>query len=199
MIKLIINNIIKYLVQMDIIQIEETAVYEYGIELLLVSIFNAIWILVLGIVLKCPVLSVIYIYILASVRTQIGGYHAQTYIGCFVCYNLFFLVDSILSSYFTLKPLRYIDLINIFLIGIVYILLIHKFAPIPRTNSMDKYEMKEANRKASINSAFWICFALILENYKKYWSYETISVLFISIMLMFLEKLKQLNNEKNRI
>lgn len=36
-------------------------------------------------------------------------------------------------------------------------------------------------------------------NYKKYWSYETISVLFISIMLMFLEKLKQLNNEKNRI
>ena len=63
----------------------------------------------------------------------------------------------------------------------------------------DKYEMKEANRKASINSAFWICFALILENYKKYWSYETISVLFISIMLMFLEKLKQLNNEKNRI
>lgn len=42
MIKLIINNIIKYLVQMDIIQIEETAVYEYGIELLLVSIFNAI-------------------------------------------------------------------------------------------------------------------------------------------------------------
>ena len=35
MIKLIINNIIKYLVQMDIIQIEETAVYEYGVELLI--------------------------------------------------------------------------------------------------------------------------------------------------------------------
>ena len=181
---------------MDIIQIEETAVYEYGVELLLVSIFNAIWILVLGIVLKCPVLSVIYIYILASVRTQIGGYHAQTYIGCFVCYNLFFLVSLLFCKALNLMN---IDLVNIFLIGIVYILLIHKFAPIPRTNSMDKYEMKEANRKASINSAFWICFALILENYKKYWSYETISVLFISIMLMFLEKLKQLNNEENRI
>ena len=109
MIKLIINNIIKYLVQMDIIQIEETAVYEYGIELLLVSIFNAIWILVLGIVLKCPVLSVIYIYILASVRTQIGGYHAQTYIGCFVCYNLFFLVSLLFCKALNLMN---IDLIK---------------------------------------------------------------------------------------
>lgn len=90
MIKKIVNRLIDELLQNKIIRPEEKKLYEYGVELLVASIFNSMWIIGIGVIFGSLILSFIYILILGSVRTQIGGYHAKTYFSCFICYNVFF-------------------------------------------------------------------------------------------------------------
>ena len=90
MIEKIVNNLVKNLLKIEIIKSEEKVLYEYGIRLLLTSIFKSIWIIGVAAFLGYPILGVIYILILGNVRTQLGGYHAKSYGGCFVCYNIFF-------------------------------------------------------------------------------------------------------------
>ena len=45
MIEKIVNNLVKNLLKIEIIKSEEKVLYEYGIRLLLTSIFNSIWII----------------------------------------------------------------------------------------------------------------------------------------------------------
>lgn len=181
---MIINVLIKNLLEMKIIKLEEKGVYEYGIKLLLTSLFNAFWIMCIAIILQRPMLGIIYILILATVRTQIGGYHAKSYLGCFVCYNIFFAF-----SIFICKILHLIKCneIMIALIGTIYLLLIYKFAPVPFAKILDDDEKKEARRKAFSRSFLWITIAVLVFGFKKYWSYEILSVLGISIFLMLTE------------
>ena len=58
---MIINVLIKNLLEMKIIKLEEKGVYEYGIKLLLTSLFNAFWIMCIAIILQRPMLGIIYI------------------------------------------------------------------------------------------------------------------------------------------
>ena len=63
MIEKIVNNLVKNLLKIEIIKSEEKVLYEYGIRLLLTSIFNSIWIIGVAAFLGYPILGVIYSHI----------------------------------------------------------------------------------------------------------------------------------------
>lgn len=188
MIKKIVRKIIKEFLQSGLIEPEEESLYTYGVELTVVSFFNSLWMIGLGIVLEYPLFGIIYVLILGSVRTQIGGYHSKSYLGCFICYNIFFGVSLLICS---LLCRIHFDLFFISMIGITYLMIIYMFAPVSSLKKLNIQEKAAAKWKAIRRSVFWMAAALIFFNIDKYISYEIISVLGISIILMLSELLKK--------
>lgn len=62
------------LVSKKLIQNEDKAVYQYGIEILISTAINLILLLVIGIITRTVLLSIYYLFILATIRTLTGGY-----------------------------------------------------------------------------------------------------------------------------
>ena len=100
-----------------IIQDFEIPLYHYGFELLLSSVFNAVWILMWGFITERKMLAIVYIVILATVRTQIGGYHANSYRKCFLCYSLALLTVIVMVEMcgFLKLPLGFLGFVSIVL------------------------------------------------------------------------------------
>ena len=184
MIEKIVNNLVKNLLKIEIIKSEEKVLYEYGIRLLLTSIFNSIWIISVAAFLGYPILGVIYILILGNVRTQLGGYHAKSYGGCFVCYNIFFAFSILVSKFLSFIRCNRLEMA---FIGGVYLLIIYKFAPVPFAKKLDSSEKDIAKKNALGRTALWICIAILLRNYEEDWAFEMLAVLGISIVLMLTE------------
>lgn len=184
MIEKIVNNLVKNLLKIEIIKSEEKVLYEYGIRLLLTSIFNSIWIIGVAAFLGYPILGVIYILILGNVRTQLGGYHAKSYGGCFVCYNIFFAFSILICKFLSFIRCNRLEMA---FIGGVYLLIIYKFAPVPFAKKLDSSEKNIAKKNALGRTALWICIAILLRNCEEYWAFEILAVLGISIVLMLTE------------
>lgn len=186
MIKKIVNKLIDELLQNKIIKPEEKPLYEYGLELTIVSLLNSIWIIGVGMILDCLILSVVYILILGSVRTQIGGYHAKSYVSCFLCYNIFFAI-----SYLFCKVLIVFNLSKktIIMVGCIYILIIYLFAPVTRRRILNKSKKRQARNKAIYLTIFWIFTSVTMRYSFEYYSYSIVIILGISIILMLMEKI----------
>ena len=56
------------LVSKKLIQNEDKAVYQYGIEILISTAINLILLLVIGIITRTVLLSIYYLFILATIR-----------------------------------------------------------------------------------------------------------------------------------
>ena len=163
MIEKIVNNLVKNLLKIEIIKSEEKVLYEYGIRLLLTSIFNSIWIIGVAAFL---------------------GYHAKSYGGCFVCYNIFFAFSILICKFLSFIRCNRLEMA---FIGGVYLLIIYKFAPVPFAKKLDSSEKDIAKKNALGRTALWICIAILLRNYEEYWAFEILAVLGISIVLMLTE------------
>lgn len=190
MIKNIVNELIIELLEDKIIRPEERGLYEYGLELAIVSLLNAVWIIGVSLVFRCPALGIIYVLILGSVRTKLGGYHAKSYGACFFCYNIFFVV-----SYLLCKAL---DVCNfsrgmIIVAGCFYAVIIYLFAPVTRGNILDRGERRQARNKAVFLTAVWIAISVVIRYRSEYSSYSIVVVLGLSVLLMMTEKMKGMN------
>lgn len=177
----------------NIIQESEIPVYFYGFELLLSSVFNAIWILIWGCILQREMLALIYIIILATVRTQIGGYHANSYRNCFICYSIAFLTVVMMEygcKVFAL-PAPFLG------ISAIVILLVEYFmAPVLHTKKLNTQERLIARKKGIGRTTLWLIAMLLLYFYNKEWSYAIFCVLTLCVGLMILEKYLQKRTKK---
>lgn len=79
------------LVKEKIINSDDSEIYKYGAELLISTGANLLLGLLLGGLFHSMMSSVIYFLVLATLRTQAGGYHASTYLWCGMVYCISFL------------------------------------------------------------------------------------------------------------
>lgn len=188
MIKKLVRIITEELICSEIIQPEEKSLYMYGIELTVVSLINSIWMIGVSWIIADPILGLLYVLILGSVRTQLGGYHAKTYAGCFFCYNIIFCSSLLICR--ILDDIR-VGVSYILAVGCIYLCIIYRFAPVPSLKKLNMEEKKYAKRKAFIGTVGWLILAVLFAGWKKIYALEIIAVLGISIFLMGTEKIKK--------
>ena len=171
-----------------IIQDFEIPLYHYGFELLLSSVFNAVWILMWGFITERKMLAIVYIVILATVRTQIGGYHANSYRKCFLCYSLAFLTVIVMVEMcgFLKLPLGFLGFVSIVLLIIEFF-----WAPVLHTKILTQEEKKTSRKKGIGRTVIWVVIMHFVYWYNIKYAYQIFCVLLLCIILMIVEKYLQ--------
>lgn len=81
----------------------QRAVFVYGCELLLSTCASAFSVIVLSILMNAVYSSFAFLFVFMGIRLFSGGYHAKTYLHCFLLTNLIymatFLASRIISKY----------------------------------------------------------------------------------------------------
>ena len=182
------KKITNWLMKQQVIERSQEEFYQYGFKLLVSSLFDAFLVLFLGILLDCTPLAVSYVLILMTVRTQIGGFHANTYFGCCVCYMIFFITSLVLYVGCIWYQFSVLMLVLAILTNIVFELI---WAPVLHTRKLTGTERIQAKNAGLRRTAIWSLFAILVWNIDNKWSYAVVVVLCVSIMLMTFELICQ--------
>ena len=70
-----------------IIRAEDRAVYEYGFQITIANITNALIVLLIGLITHSIVRVLIFYTVFLSMRMFCGGFHAKTYTRCFCLFG----------------------------------------------------------------------------------------------------------------
>ena len=82
-----------------IIKDELSEVYVYGTELFLSFILTSAVILTLGAISNMIIETLLYMIQFIGIRRLVGGFHAKTYLRCFICTVSFFSLTMVLSKF----------------------------------------------------------------------------------------------------
>lgn len=85
-----------FFVSKDVITEEEKEVCAYGMELIIAGIISVALVLIIGLITGNIWYAVVYNIMMIVIRLYTGGYHADTHVGCNVCYCMAFIISMVL-------------------------------------------------------------------------------------------------------
>lgn len=142
----------------EVIKSEDEEVYEYGLQLLLSTVFNGIIALILAIVSGTALQCVCYLAVFVLLRKSAGGFHAKTHFGC-CC-----ILATVLSLF-----IMFIKFIPNEVYGIVAaiaatfsVVIILAFAPLEHENKPISTKDKIRLRKISIIYVFLLALLVFM-------------------------------------
>lgn len=167
------------------IEADQTEFYRYGSELLVMSLINALGVLLVGIITNHFILAVLYILIFAFVRTEIGGFHASTYFRCFSCYMCIFLL--IICGEKMCLAIR-VKQVWMILISVCILILELKIAPVTTKRQLEEEERGQAKRNGIIKTL--LCMLIMYFSFDFYLelSYDIFLILCVITGLMIIGK-----------
>ena len=145
-----------FLVRNQVIKIEDEEVYEYGLQLLLSTVFNGIIALILAIISGTVLQCICYLAVFVLLRKSAGGFHAKSHFGC-CCILAAVLSLFIMFIKFVPSEAYGISAAIAVVFSVVIILM---FAPIEHENKPISYKDKSRLRKISI--IYLVLFALLV-------------------------------------
>lgn len=147
-----------FFVRNDVIKSEDEEVYEYGLQLLLSTVFNGILALVLAIISGTVWQCVCYLAVFILIRKSAGGFHAKTHLGC-CC--ILTVVLSLFVLFIKFVPTNIYAAITVFAVAFsVAVILI--FAPLEHENKPISDKDRKRLRKISIIYAILISIIISL-------------------------------------
>ena len=87
-------------VKKHIVEVSDAEICQYGLEVILSTGVNFLNVILIGFLLGKTGTAFCYFLILATVRTQTGGYHADTYCRCELLYMVVYLLLLLCSCQF---------------------------------------------------------------------------------------------------
>lgn len=123
MLQTICHHISNRLVFSRIIKNEDQPIYDYGIYLTLMTIITTSTIAVLGFLLGKIGLTIVFLFVLASMRHYTGGYHANRYWQCYLlscmsyCAVMYLVSNKILQDTILLSVIGIIAMMYNLVIG----------------------------------------------------------------------------------
>lgn len=162
----IVKNMSEYLTDQlckeHIILKENKELYEYGFQITIANIVNAIIVVSVGILGAAPVSMLLFYFIFVSLRFFCGGYHAKTYAKCFLLFGLTCTVELFAG--------RWLSNMNIHILAGTLLFAfaglgfgIYKWAPIEHENKvLSSSERKQFRRCSQAVYIFWVLMAVIL-------------------------------------
>ena len=151
-----------FLFSKDAITEEEKEVCAYGMELIISGIISVALVIIIGLITGSIWYAVVYNIMMIVIRLYTGGYHADTHVGCNVCYCGTYMISLLM-----LRIQMYVKgTIITWLIALAGYLIIVLNAPLEHHNKKLTMEQKEKymilkgmaeaakkTAKASVNSA----------------------------------------------
>ncbi len=132
-----------FLVCNEIIEDEDQEVYEYGLQLLLSTIFNGVIALAIAIISQSIIPCICFLVTFIIMRQAAGGFHAKTHLGC-CCILIAVLI--IFVALIKFLPVEIYILIAI-ICSIFSITIILVFAPVEHKNKpineMDRLRLRK--------------------------------------------------------
>lgn len=128
----LLDRMVSYL-KKDDIDLDETEVIKYGLEIIILKFIFWMSSLSVGILMGCFIESVIYIALFTVLRSYAGGYHAKSRIKCFIQSMFTVIVAMLLLK---LAGTYYIFSILLFIPTVFFSILIWKFAPVDTKNKI---------------------------------------------------------------
>jgi accessory gene regulator B len=148
-IETIVHTMTTHSIDKGVISPEQAEVYEYGLALILTTIFSFIVALFWGLIFQCLAEVIAFLVVFIPLRMYTGGYHASTYFRCLLAFIsmlaiLKLFIDWISSS--LIAPIT----VGISLITLVSVFL---FAPIQHPNA----PIRDSDRPKFKHIAWLIC------------------------------------------
>ena len=175
---------------------EEKDIYVYGFELLLSTLLSTISIFAISLAYKNIFFFLFFILFFYSLRLFCGGFHAKTYLQCFILTNLIFVSTIVLSKVVMLINLKNIMPLLVFLGFCV----IFYYAPIENGNhpySKTKYQKFRIISRilAMVYMLIFLCVYVFVDTdiivINASWSY-----IWVSLMIV-IAKLKEKGGKSN--
>ncbi len=88
MISMVAAYLVSLLLKEQIIAEEDQETYEYGFEITMANLINGIIVLLIGAGLRRLPEALLFYLVFVSLRFFCGGYHADSYLGCFCSFAL---------------------------------------------------------------------------------------------------------------
>lgn len=129
-----------FLFSKDVITEEEKEVCAYGMELIISGIISVALVIIIGLITGSIWYAVVYNIMMIVIRLYTGGYHADTHVGCNVCYFGTYMISLLM-----LRIQVYIreTIIITWLIALAGYLIIVLNAPLEHHNKKLMMEQKE--------------------------------------------------------
>ncbi len=131
---------------------EDIEVYEYGLYILFMQMISTGTIFIIGILIGKLELTIVFILVLYNLRQYTGGYHSDSYIGCYLISCLTYMGVILLADGYVGLDLPYVLIITgisttvIFMIGSV------NSDKNPKTTLEMKYRVKRIRITLAINT-----------------------------------------------
>lgn len=195
MIKVISDNILKYLIKSEVIDDSKECsdYYRYGLEITISSILNIVLILLVGIISNNFFESVTFLICFIPLRQFTGGYHADTYLKCNLSFMLLFSVLLLIYNI----TFQFISFYAEFAMLVLSMIIFITECPVENKNKpLTDKQKKKNNHLAVILGLFYGVIGVIL----KVLSYS-IGVIFIYTLvlislLIIVAKLQKIRKEE---
>lgn len=175
------------LLQENIITEDFKDIYQYGMEVIVSTILDLLLVLTMGVVLNATTQGITYFLVLATVRTQAGGYHASSYFRCSLVYCGTFIVSLLMVKALIFLKINPALLLLVLLINTFFI---WWYAPVLNNRTMDDIERKHAKKKAVIRCLIWILFSACSYRYYKPGLYAVLADISLIAVFMLIGKRK---------
>lgn len=160
------------LVKNKIIDIDDRDIYIYGFQIIISTLIITMLLLILGIVLNKVILTLFFISTFIILRSCTGGYHAESFIGCFVITTLIYLSELLINCLLLDKYKTVLGMIFV----IVSTLVIYRVSPVEHKNNPLSLDEKKKFKKMS---RIIISVIAVLISIGFYTNYISIDITFI--------------------
>lgn len=182
-----------FFVEKEIVNSEDEEVYVYGMELLFSTLFNIILAVIIGAVTSSMIETAIFLAAFISVRQCIGGYHAETHLGCISIFGVvliaFAIIVKLTSDTFAI-PISIAS-------AIISFILVLLFAPVEHPNKPLSDKEKSVLRKKGITLLIIISVVVFIlvtfPDLRKYGMYISLGGV-TSAVAMVCQKIKNCRN-----
>lgn len=138
--------------EMPDINDERAEVIMYGIQLIVGELPKILLMFIVGFLLGLWWQTLLAFFLLLPYKTTSGGFHLKTHLGCFLCSNIIYCGNAIISTIFTFPS----DLIRFIVIGLVYVFgiaMVSMYAPAD-TENLPILTKKERKTKKILSYIF---------------------------------------------
>lgn len=177
----ITQRITDELVSNNIIDLEDSELYTYGLQQGGLILLNILTILIVGKIFGMLWDSIVFMVTYIPLRTYAGGYHARTQLKCYTS-----SVELIVAVLLGIRFIPWTSLITI-MISIISGLIIYILSPVEDSNKpLDVAEVKVYRKKARIILTFEFSVLILMINLEVNSIAICISVSLLSLCLMLM-------------
>lgn len=178
------RRITRSLINNDIIKFDDVTIYQYGLEVILLTAIKMIGILILAIMSGYVMEAFLFVMAFSSVRVYAGGYHASSVLNCFLLTVAFIAADILFCSLIQVECHPWL----IVAVAIIAFIVIYLHSPVAVKSREITEEEEVRFRKLSINITFTYLVIIVVlamtDTYLWYTGVFSVGVLFEALTLM---------------